>query len=98
MFYVQGYLVIDRDRQARRFVRWDAGAIDGDATAVALVQSKAASLDGRAGGPIEGPTTERNHLASGLSTLFILRDVFADDALYSGDVPVRPALPDGAVG
>lgn len=50
-------------------------------------------LEGQAVGPIEGPYTEGNHLASGISTVMLIRDLFNEDATWRGDVPCRIAPP-----
>lgn len=78
-------------------VAWDKGVITGDQPAVEAVQAQAQALEGSQVGPHEGPYTYENHLASDLSAFIIMNQVVLA-ATFTGDLPERPAIPEGAVG
>lgn len=80
-----------------RMVSWDRGRLDGDPDLVARVEAAAQDLEGSKVGPHEGPYTFDNHLASDLSALIIMAQVLPG-ATFTGEVPERPAIPEGAVG
>lgn len=76
-------------------IRWNDGQLSGDQGAVELLRLHAQRLEGFNVGPIEGPYTRHNHLADGLSTVFLIRDLLEDElgGSWSGDVPRRDAPP-----
>lgn len=83
----------------RRAVTWRDGTLRGDAALIAVATEQATALHGHPVGPHEGPVTTREHLASPLSALMILADLFIPGTVeLSGDVPQRPPIPKGAIG
>lgn len=92
MFSVTGYMhSINRPV----IVTWDDGVLTGDRKACDMVRCHAKYREGYHVGPIEGPYTTTNHLADGLSTVFLIRDLLEDELSgdWSGDVPSRVAPP-----
>lgn len=83
----------------RRAVTWRDGTLSGDAVLIAVATERATALHGHPVGPHEGLVTTHSHLASPLSALFILCDLFIPGTVdLSGDVPQRPPIPNGAIG
>lgn len=80
-------------------ITWDAGRLSGDDDLVAAALATARNLVelGVDVGPVCGPYTSRDHLASGISAITLLWDLFAESPLASGDVPHRPPIPEGAI-
>jgi hypothetical protein len=54
-------------------------------------------LEGQRVGLPTGPCTDTDHLASPLSALDIIREVFTDDLELFGEIPEYPAGEPGAV-
>ena len=78
-------------------VQWEDGRLSGDAGAVALALLLATTADPV--GPPEGPYTERDHLQDPLSAIMLIRDLFQPGTVsVEGDIPTRPAIPEGAIG
>lgn len=95
MFVIEGNL---RTGVGPMRIEWNEGELIGPEGIVRRVRAEAAAKEGIELGPFEGPTTRTRHLANPLSALFLLFEVFADDAIVSGDVPTRPPIPEGAIG
>lgn len=74
-------------------VAWHDGQVFGDRKACDLLRSHAKRLEGFNVGPVEGPYTRHDHLASDMATVSLLMDLFDRDATWSGDVPVRGPAP-----
>lgn len=91
-FTVTGFL----DGRAVR-VDWDNGRLMGDQDGIIAVLAEAEANDGEPVGPHEGPVTFRDHLTSDLSAMILMAQALAP-AVVTGDVPVRPAIPEGAIG
>jgi len=79
-------------------IEWNNGSLIGSEGIVQRVLNEARLMEGVELGPHEGPRVRTRHLASDLSALFLIMQVFADDAVITGDVPARPSIPEGAVG
>lgn len=76
-------------------IRWDNGVLSGDRGACDLLREHARAMEGFDVGPVEGPYTRHNHLADGLSTVFLIRDLLEDElsGTWHGDIPTRDAGP-----
>jgi hypothetical protein len=80
---------------APKTVTWERpGVVTGDVPAVRAIEEAARTTDEI--GPVCGPYTTRDHLQSGLSTVFLILRVMPD-AKFSGSVPKPPRVPRGAV-
>lgn len=77
-------------------VTWQDGKLDGDITAVRMVELQAELLEGRMVGPV-GIYTTQDHLSSDLSALMIIADVMDGVISVTGNVPTAPLPPEGAV-
>lgn len=95
MFSVVGTI---RGSDKLRGVEWDNGTLTGDRLACFVLTQESEARRGVPVGPDEGPYTFRDHLRDPLSALMLMRELFSDDAQFSGDVPVRPDIPEGAIG
>lgn len=95
MFTVIGRLRGGSDRIVA--IQWDEGTLSGDETLVAQIEAIAAASEGRSVGPVEGPRTLAHHLDDPLSALFLIVPYFESPST-SGNVPQRPAIPEGATG
>jgi hypothetical protein len=78
-------------------VTWDNGQLSGKAAIVTFLMIQAEVMEGRAVGGPTGPWTYTNHLASGLSTIFLFRELCDEPITADGDVPEPPPIPPGAV-
>ena len=81
-------------------VEWrEGGRLFGDAAFVAEIAAEAALLSGRDIGPEEGPYTRYKHLSSPISAGIVIASLMVGGTVtVSGDVPERPAIPEGAKG
>jgi hypothetical protein len=80
-------------------ITWNDGKMEGDEPLVEAVRQEALLLVGERIGPHEGPYTRNRHLAEPTSACIIMVSLFIPNTVrFSGDVPQRPAVPDGAVG
>jgi hypothetical protein len=88
------------DRLWRYSLTWDGGELSGDDLPIAWVLARADELDGVLVGPVEGPytSTRCQHLQEPTSALYVITGVFTKGAELSGDIPMRPAIPEGAIG
>jgi hypothetical protein len=69
--------------------------VSGDPVMVAAARDRAAALDGTHVGPVEGPVTNRDHLASAISAVMILAALFVPGTVeVTGDLPSRIPPPD----
>ena len=74
---------------------WTRGTLAGDPVMVAAARDRANALDGQHVGPVEGPVTITDHLASGISAVMILAALFVPCTIeVTGDVPARIPPPD----
>lgn len=78
-------------------ITWEDGKLSGDEGAIRMLRQLAKEKEGELVGPV-GIYTETKHLEEGLSTLFLLKDVYDAIAKIEGDIPEAPPLPDGAIG
>jgi hypothetical protein len=79
--------------------RGERGQLSGDPELVAAAIDRASALEGERIGPIEGPYSRTNHLASPISACTILADLFVPGTVtLTGDVPERPPIPPNAIG
>lgn len=78
-------------------VMWEDGNLTGDYVTVKRAESLAKALEGERVGPVGGPYTESDHLLDPISTIMILREII-DITRVTGDAPLRPPLPKGAIG
>lgn len=81
---------------------WDEGKLSGNPRLVALVRNQAKRWEDMPVGPVGGPYTRgrRAHLASGLSTVHLLREICDPGTvpeIISGDAPEPPETPPGAI-
>ncbi len=70
-----------------RSVTWDDGKLEGDPFLVEAFQRADKRFTGWLIGPPQGPATSRNHLSSGLSTLYLADRVFLGPFQTTGGVP-----------
>ena len=75
----------------------DDNELSGDAAAVERFLTYASLLEGIYVGWETGPGGEYAHLADPYRILFMLRTVFAEDAIVTGNPPYPPDLPEGAI-
>lgn len=68
----------------------DNGTLTGDCFLVDLIKFKAQRLEGKPVGFPNGPFTERNHLSSPLSVLFLAYQYYDIIIESSGDIPKPP--------
>jgi len=81
-------------------VEWAAGELTGPVMLVQLIRSQAEVLqhNGVLVGPVGGPYVDKAYLQQPLSALCLLRDHVFDQVLdVSGDAPIVPPVPDGAI-
>ena len=96
MFTVTGVWSVGTSEPRFGSVTWRDGALSGDRDAVDAVLALANELWGQIVGPVEGPTTSYNHLASPISALEIITSIFDPEWEGSGDIPEREPIPVGA--
>lgn len=96
MFTARGRLTSDPGGPIRS-IAWNDGVLTGDVTLVDHIRAWARALEGFQVGPIEGPITLTDHLASGVSAVMIIADRLVDPE-FSGSIPTRPGIPPGAIG
>lgn len=77
-------------------VTWTDGRLSGDHDTVAWVEFLAEELDGTMQGPLGGPYTTTDHLASPYTARALMRSVFSGKPVFSGALPPID-LPPGAV-
>jgi hypothetical protein len=95
-FTVTGYIPIGATHPHRVTATWRRGRLSGSPELVVAAIDRATGLDGERVGPVEGPATRHDHLASPLSACIIISALFIHGTQrYSGDVPMRPAIPRG---
>jgi hypothetical protein len=91
-----GKYIKERDQGQERQAR---GRLSGSPELVAAAIDRARALEGERVGPEEGPYTRTNHLDHALSACIVISDLLIHGTqTYSGDVPMRPSIPAGAVG
>jgi len=71
--------------------------LTGDALAVEEVEFMVQALQGTSLGPVGGPYFTKNYLKEPLAAVFLIREVFDEDAEFTGDVPEPPRAPKGAI-
>jgi len=74
---------------------WQDGSLTGDGTAIRMILTEAAYLEGELVGPV-GQQTTTKHLRSALSALVIIDRVLTE-AVFTGEVPEADSAPPGAV-
>lgn len=75
----------------------DDGRLTGDIDAVESFIRYADAMEGRWVGPPTGPGGSSDHLSDPFRVWWMMRLVFEDEAIYTGDVPVLPDVPAGAI-
>lgn len=76
-------------------IQWrDDGTLGGDREVAGMLRAFAASVEGNAVGPIEGPYTYRDHLKSGLSAVMLIDGLFERVDEWIGEVPRRFSPPE----
>jgi hypothetical protein len=80
-------------------ITWNDGKMEGDDFLVQSCRQEALLLVGERIGPHEGPYTRNRHLAEPTSACIIMVSLFVPNTVtFTGDIPERPALPEGAIG
>jgi hypothetical protein len=98
-FTVTGYFPIGATHPHRVTATWHRGRLSGSAELVAAAIDRARALEGERVGPEEGPYSRHHHLDHALSASIIISDLLIHGTqTYSGDVPMRPPIPAGAIG
>lgn len=100
MFTISGIPSYPGAPLERQQLTWiPGGAIAGPPDLLDAARVLETAMEGKIVGPPDGPITSSNHLRSGVSAVFLLRELFLPDTIeFSGDVPRRRALPKGAIG
>lgn len=82
-----------------RQIGWDDGQLSGDPLLVRAVEEAARAAVGRIFGPVEGPYSGTDHLASSFAFGQLVWELAGGMVrLASGTPPVRPEIPEGAIG
>lgn len=82
-----------------RQIGWDDGQLSGDALLVRAIEEAALEAVGRELGPVGGPYSVTDHLASSFSFSELVGELAGWNVrLVSGTPPVRPGIPEGAIG
>ena len=76
-------------------IRWDDGELSGTLDLVEAVRDRAFLTP--TVGPVGGPYTTADHLASPLSAMVLIAGAFDRPPSWSGDVPEVPDVPPGAI-
>ncbi len=82
-----------------RQIGWDDGQLSGDALLVRAIERAARAAVGRVLGPVEGPYSVTGHLSSSHGFTELVWELAGGRVrLVAGTPPVRPGLPEGAIG
>lgn len=77
-------------------VTYDNGKLTGILSAVQIVEILAANSDGRLIGPVN-QYTEKDHLKTPLSALFLIQEVFTEITEITGDIPEPAEVPENGI-